>query len=257
MFLLENLFSQFFDILSKSLYGIINATINITTAVINVFVGVMIAIYLWSSKEVFFAQSKKISYSFLSKTFVDKCIDLLHEADAVFGGFISGKIIDSAIIGVICYVGMLALNIPYPLLIGVIVGVTNVIPYFGPFIGAIPSILLLLFINPVKALVFAIFILILQQIDGNIIGPKILGDSTGLSAFWVIFAVTVFGGLFGFLGMLLGVPLFAILYTIIRRAVNARLTQKGLSTDTEAYASENNKIIKKAEKIIKGENDEK
>ena len=245
----EQFFSQTFDLISKSLSGIINATINITSMVINVFVGIIITVYLWSAKENFFAQIKKLGYAFLPETFVNRAIGLLHESNAIFGGFITGKIIDSAIIGVLCYIGMLILDIPFALLISVIVGVTNVIPYFGPFIGAIPSIVLLLMVNPLKALWFGIFILILQQIDGNIIGPKILGDSTGLSAFWVIFAVTVFGGLFGFVGMLIGVPLFAVIYTIIRRTVNNHLKNRGMSTVTDDYASSENPIIKKGERI--------
>lgn len=250
---IEQFFSQTFDLISKSLSGIINATINITSAIINVFVGIIIAIYLWSSKEMFFAQTKKLSYAFLPNSFVDKAITILHETNKVFGRFISGKIIDSAIIGVLCYLGMLILDIPFALLVSVIVGVTNIIPYFGPFIGAIPSIILLLMVDPVKALWFAFFILVLQQIDGNIIGPKILGESTGLSAFWVVFSVTVFGGLFGFVGMLIGVPLFAVIYTAVKRSVNRRLGIKNMPECTASYASENNPLIKKGDHIVKKE----
>ena len=134
---------------------------------------------------------------------------------------------------------------PYAMLISVIVGVTNVIPYFGPFIGAIPSILILLMVEPWTALWFAIFILVLQQIDGNIIGPKILGDSTGLSAFWVIFAITIFGSLMGPLGMFIGVPLFAVIYSLVRQFAEWRLSQKGLPTATDDYASKEHPIIKK------------
>lgn len=246
----EQFFSQTFSFISKSLSSVINATINITSTIINIFVGIIISVYLWSSKESFFAQIKKLSYAFLPGTFVDKSIVVLNEANQIFGKFISGKIIDSAIIGVLCYVGMLILDIPFALLISVIVGVTNVIPYFGPFIGAIPSILLLLMVDPIKALVFAVFILVLQQIDGNIIGPKILGESTGLSAFWVIFAVTFFGGLFGFAGMLIGVPLFAVIYSAIKRSVRNKLNEKGMSTNTLDYASEKSPVIKKGDKLL-------
>ncbi len=248
---IEQFFSQTFNFISKSLNGIINATINITSAIISIFVGIIIAVYLWSSKETFFAQAKKVSYAFLPNSFVDKTIALLLDSNKIFGKFISGKIIDSAIIGVLCYIGMLILDIPFTLLISVIVGVTNIIPYFGPFIGAIPSIVLLLMLDPIKALCFAVFILVLQQIDGNIIGPKILGESTGLSGFWVIFSVTVFGGLFGFAGMLMGVPLFAVIYTAIKRSVNIRLSAKNMPQNTVAYASESNPIIKKGERITK------
>lgn len=138
----------------------------------------------------------------------------------MFTGFISGRIVDSLVIGVICFVGMLILGIPNPVLISVIVGVTNVIPFFGPYIGAIPSFLLILAVNPVKAIVFLIFILILQQFDGNVLGPRILGNVTGLSSFWVLFSILLFGGLFGFVGMIIGVPVFAVIYGIIRKLVN-------------------------------------
>ncbi len=258
----EQFFNQTFDFISKSLGSVINATINITSTIVDIFVGIIIAIYLWSSKELFFAQTKKLSYAFLPDLLVDKLIALFHEANKIFGKFISGKIIDSAIIGVLCYIGMLILNIPFALLISVIIGVTNVIPYFGPFIGAIPSVLLLLMVDPIKAIWFAIFILVLQQIDGNIIGPKILGDSTGLSGFWVIFSVTVFGGIFGFTGMLIGVPLFAVIYTVIKRSVNNRLNAKELSANTASYASDSNPLIKKGEhtvvkKVVKNGSEEK
>lgn len=251
----EKFFSQAFDLLSKSLSSIINATIsttiNITSSVINIFVGVVISIYLWSSKETFFAQTKKLCYAYLPKNFVDRSISLLHDVNRIFSGFISGKLLDSVIMGVLCYVGMLLLDIPFALLISVIVGVTNIIPYFGPFIGAIPSILLLLMVDPLKALWFAIFILVLQQVDGNVIGPKILGDSTGLPAFWVIFSVTVFGGFFGFFGMLIGVPLFAVIYMLIRRSVNDHLSKKQLPVSTADYASQENPLMHKGERIEK------
>lgn len=255
----QEFFSQTFVFISKSLGSVINATINITTTIINIFVGIFISIYLWGSKEKFIAQTKKLSYAYLPKKFVDKTIGLLQEANKVFGGFISGKIIDSAIIGVLCYIGMLILDIPYALLISVIVGVTNVIPYFGPFIGAIPSILLLLMVEPIEAIWFGVFVLILQQLDANIIGPKILGESTGLTALWVVFAVIVFGGMFGFVGMLIGVPLFAMIYSIVKKSVNTRLSHKEMPTETDYYASDVNKIIKKGEKLVNRgkENDEK
>lgn len=251
----EKFFSQAFDLLSKSLSSIINATIsttiNITSYVINIFVGVVISIYLWSSKETYFAQTKKLCYAYMPKNFVDRAISLLHEVNRIFSGFISGKLLDSVIIGILCYLGMLLLDIPFALLISVIVGVTNIIPYFGPFIGAIPSILLLLMVDPLKALWFAIFVLVLQQVDGNIIGPKILGDSTGLPAFWVIFSVTVFGGFFGFFGMLIGVPLFAVIYMLVRRSVNQHLSKKQLSASTADYASSENPLMRKGEKVKK------
>ena len=140
-------------------------------------------------------------------------------ADRMFGGFINGKILDSAIIGVLCYIGCLIFKFPSALLVSVIIGVTNVIPFFGPFIGAIPATLLILIQNPIKALWFVLFVLVLQQLDGNIIGPKILGNTTGLSSFWVLFAILLFGGLWGFAGMIVGVPLFAVIYDVIKKLV--------------------------------------
>ena len=137
----------------------------------------------------------------------------------MFGGFINGKIMDSAIIGVLCYIGCLIFKFPSALLVSVIIGVTNVIPFFGPFIGAIPATLLILIQNPIKALWFVLFVLVLQQLDGNIIGPKILGNTTGLSSFWVLFAILLFGGLWGFAGMIVGVPLFAVIYDVIKKLV--------------------------------------
>ncbi len=244
---IEDLIRGFMGMLSDSFSGIINTTISttisITSTVVNVFIGFVIAVYVWISKETFFAQLKKLLYAFLPNGAVERMLGLANTANFVFSGFIIGKIIDSLIIGVICYVGMTILNIPFALLISVLVCVTNVIPYFGPFIGAIPSILLLVFVDPVKSLWFTIFIIVLQQIDGNIIGPKILGESTGLSAFWVIFAVTVFGGLMGFVGMIIGVPLFAVIYAIVKEACESRLRKKEMATETYAYASENNPLL--------------
>lgn len=137
----------------------------------------------------------------------------------MFGGFINGKIMDSAIIGVLCYIGCSIFKFPSALLVSVIIGVTNVIPFFGPFIGAIPATLLILIQDPIKALWFVLFVLVLQQLDGNIIGPKILGNTTGLSSFWVLFAILLFGGLWGFVGMIVGVPLFAVIYDVIKKLV--------------------------------------
>ena len=243
----EDIVRAFMDMLSKSLGGIINTTISttiqITSTIINFFVGFIIAIYIWISKETFFAQLRKLMHAFLSENAIERLTALSDTANRVFSRFIIGKIIDSLIIGVICYLGMRILRIPFALLISVIVCVTNVIPYFGPFIGAIPSILLLLFTNPIKGLWFTVFIILLQQVDGNIIGPKILGESTGLSAFWVIFAVTIFGGLFGFVGMIIGVPLFAVIYAIVKEGSEARLRRKNLATETAAYATSENPLL--------------
>lgn len=201
----------------------------------NFIIGFIISIYLLGSKEKFTGQTKKIVYAlFECKTGNDliKSFRFIHRT---FIGFIGGKIIDSTIIGIICFVCTSIIGTPYALLVSVIVGVTNVIPFFGPYIGAIPSTFLVLMVDPKQALYFVILILIIQQFDGNILGPKILGDSTGLSGFWVIFAITIFGGLFGVLGMVVGVPTFAVFYAGVRTVVNRRLRKKDLPTDIQPY----------------------
>ena len=160
----------------------------------------------------------------------------MHQADQIFSGFISGKLLDSLIVGVICFACLTVLKMPYALLVSVIVGVTNIIPMFGPFIGAIPSAFLILLVSPSKCIVFLIFIIILQQLDGNVIGPRILGNSTGLSAFYVTVAMMLFGKLMGFVGMIVGVPLFATLYYIVKRLAEYSLGQQGLPVGTAVYA---------------------
>lgn len=217
--------------------GVLGSVVGFIRVLFNFIIGIIISVYLLYSKEIFCAQAKKVTYSLFKEETANNMINNMRYANKTFGGFISGKIIDSIIIGVICFIGMSILRIPYPLLISVIVGVTNIIPYFGPFLGAIPSALIILMINPMKCLVFLIFVLILQQFDGNILGPKILGDSTGLSSFWVIFSITVFGGLFGVVGMFIGVPLFAVIYAAFKTLVVHRLDKKKLPVETSYYVS--------------------
>lgn len=201
----------------------------------NLGIGVIIAVYILNSKRLFAAQGKKVLYSLCGVRRANTILEGLRFTDRVFGGFLVGKVVDSLIIGVLCFVGMTVLRLPYAMLISVVVGVTNIIPFFGPFIGAIPSALLILLINPLQAVYFAAFILVLQQIDGNIIGPKILGQSTGLSSFWVMFALLVGGGLFGLPGMIVGVPLFAVLYSFASGLIRRALQKKSLPDDTVDY----------------------
>ena len=221
--------------MQQYLLQITSGVITMVKSILNFIIGIIVVVYVLSIKESLVGQSKKIVYAIFKPKHGNIIIEVFHKADEVFGGFIIGKIIDSAIIGVICYFGCLILHIPDTILVAVIIGVTNVIPVFGPFIGAVPSLLLVVIQSPLHALYLLIFIIILQQVDGNIIGPKILGDSTGLSAFWVMFSILIGGGLFGFLGMLLGVPVFAMIYYIIRRLVNHSIRKKNLTTVTEAY----------------------
>ncbi len=201
----------------------------------NLIIGFVISIYLLASKELFAAQAKKIIYAFLSLERANRFISNARFANKTFGGFFVGKILDSIIIGFLCFAVTSIIGTPFCVLISVIIGVTNIIPFFGPFLGAIPSILLILFVDPLQAVYFVIFVIILQQVDGNIIGPKILGSSTGLSSFWVIFSITLFGGIWGILGMIVGVPIFAILFAFMKSLVESRLASRNLSPETKNY----------------------
>lgn len=212
-----------------------NRVLYVVLAIKDVAIGIIICIYALNSKDAFKAQTKKLAFSLLKKREAAILIKEMAFINKTFSAFISGKIIDSLIIGTICFIGMHILGLPYVILISVIVGVTNIIPFFGPFIGAIPSTIIMLTVDPIKALYFVIFILILQQLDGNVIGPKILGDSTGLPSFWVMFAIIVGGGMFGFVGMIVGIPAFAVIYTYVTRYVNHRLKSKGLPIETKVY----------------------
>lgn len=201
----------------------------------NISIGMIVAVYLLASRKLFAAQSIKLLYAVLPPRQAGSVLSRARYADRVFGKFISGKIVESLIIGAIAMVGTHILQMPYAMLISVVIGITNIVPFFGPIIGAIPCIFITLIVDPLKALYLLIFIMILQQVDGNIIGPKILGESTGLSGFWILFSILLFGGLFGVLGMLIGVPLFAVIYSIVGDWVRSRLQKKHLPSQTESY----------------------
>ena len=211
------------------------SAINVVVVLKNVVIGLIVSIYVLMEKERFEGQAKKIVFALLPIKPANTLIQIVHKVDEIFGGFIIGKIIDSIIIGIICFIGCSILRMPYTLLVSVIIGVTNIIPFFGPFIGAIPCLIIVTITDPLHGLYLLIFVLILQQVDGNIIGPKILGDSTGLSSFWVIFAIMVGSGLFGFAGMLFGVPAFAVIYYLIQRLIAYLLGRKGLPSKTLDY----------------------
>ena len=215
--------------------AISNGVVVGVTAVFNFLVGLIMCIYLLASKDVLIAQGKKIVYCTFSKKNGNKILEGLNYANSVFGGFINGKIIDSIIIGFMCYAFTGPIGMKYAVLISVIVGVTNVIPFFGPFIGAIPGALLALMDSPMYFLIFVIFVFLLQQFDGNILGPLILGDSTGLSGMWVLVAILLGGDLFGVMGMILGVPVFACIYAFFAVTLRDKLREKGLSSKTEDY----------------------
>ena len=221
--------------MSKIIRELSTGLLSVATVVKNILIGVIVMVYFLNIKDTLSAQSKKIVYSIFKLKNANRLVSEVRFAHSVFGGFITGKLLDSLIIGIMCFFALQFLKMPYVLLISVIIGVTNVIPFFGPFIGAIPSAFLILLVSPVKCLYFLIFILVLQQFDGNILGPKILGDSTGLPSFWVLFSILLFGGLLGFVGMIIAVPLFAVLYRLVSIYVSRSLVKKELSSKTEDY----------------------
>ena len=199
--------------------GLSNQVVNIVGFLKNAFLGLIVSIYLLAGRKRFLAQGRLILYGVFKEKWARLIEDEIIYADKMFSGFLMGKLVDSLIIGVICFIGTYMMGIKSALLVSVVVGVTNIIPFFGPYIGAVPSTLWLLLENPLHAFYFLIFVIVLQQIDGNIIGPKILGNSTGLSSFWVLFSILFFGGLWGFVGMIIGVPFFAVIYDVITRLV--------------------------------------
>lgn len=201
----------------------------------NIVIGCVVSIYFLAGRNHFLAQARKLTYCCFGEPLANAVIGEVRFANRIFGGFIRGKLLDSLIIGILCFAVITIMDMPYTVLISVIIGLTNIIPFVGPFIGAVPCVLLILTVSPIQSLYFVIFIIILQQFDGNILGPKILGQSTGVSGFWVLFAILFFGGLFGFVGMVIGVPLFAVIYNLTSQFVNKKLREKNLSSKTEDY----------------------
>ena len=227
----QDLLRQAASLITAALPQLLDFGMAVGNGLVTALTAVISSVYMLTSKHALIGQMRRVTYALLSRDKADRVLRISRQANEVFSGFIAGKIIDSAIIGVLCFAGMTIFRMQYALLISVVVGVTNVIPFFGPFIGAIPSIMILLIVDPWDALYFGIFVLALQQFDGNILGPKILGDSTGLSPIWVLVAIIVGGGLFGFAGMLLGVPTFAVLYALTREWVTDRLRARGLDEE--------------------------
>ena len=215
--------------------GLTGGIVGVASLAVDILVGIIVSVYLLLSKDRFIGQIKKMIYTFMKPEKANILLSISRQVDKIFGGFISGKLIDSLIIGILCFIGVSILKMPYPLLISVVVGVTNVIPFFGPFIGAIPCAFLVLILSPTKCLIFLIFIFALQQLDGNVIGPTILGDSTGLSPFWVVVSILVGGDLFGFFGMLLGVPTFAVFFFLLKTFSEYFLRKKKLPVASSAY----------------------
>ncbi|MBQ7132547.1 MAG: AI-2E family transporter [Oscillospiraceae bacterium] len=233
-----------FERFAPQINQLIDAAVNLGASAISFVLGVadalcgwLISVYLLFNKETLLAQMRKICYGFIPTKRCDRMLEIAYMFDRTIIDFISGKVVDSFIIGIMCFIGVSIMKMPFSVLISVIVGVTNVIPFFGPFIGAIPCILLLVLTDPIKAVWFAIFILILQQFDGNILGPKILGNKLGLPTFWTLFAILIGGGLFGFIGMILFIPIFAVCYKLFTETVRSRLAKKNLPCETSAYMS--------------------
>lgn len=205
---------------------ILNFSWNFVSVSVRTVVGFIVSIYILLDRERFTVQFRKLTYAIFSKKHAERLFEISKLSAKMFNSFIVGKTVDSLIVGVICYIVMLIFGWPYAVLISLIIGVTNMIPVFGPFIGAIPALFLLFIVDPTAALWFALFIIILQQIDGNIIGPLILQDSMGMPSLWIMFAIILGGGFFGLMGMFLGVPVFAVVYVIIKEIVNQRLKDK-------------------------------
>lgn len=213
-----------------------NSVLSIGSALVNLIVSIIVTVYLLLDWERYLAQCRKLFHAVSKNERVNRAVsDAVRQTNRIFSGFISGKLLDSLIVGVICFICLSIMKMPYAMLVSVIVGVTNVIPMFGPYIGAIPSAFLILLVSPAKCIVFLVFIVVLQQVDGNIIGPRILGNSTGLSALYVTVAALLFGKLLGFLGMIIGVPLFATLYYIVKRLAEYSLKKQNMPVETAEY----------------------
>ncbi len=214
------------------------SVMNVLSVLWDFVIGFIISIYMLASKERFAGQIKKVIYAVFERDTANITIRNFRFTHRTFIGFLGGKVIDSICIGILCFIGTSIMGTPYPALVSVIIGVTNIIPFFGPFLGAIPSTILIFVVDPMHPLncvYFVIFVFVLQQFDGNILGPKILGDSTGLTGFWVIFAITLFGGLYGVLGMIVGVPIFAVIYAAVKAIVNTMLEKKKMPKGSEEY----------------------
>lgn len=232
---IKNFIDYIIKVLTELLPVIGNMVTKMASGIWNIVLGLIVSIYMLIDKERFIALCRKVVYAILPKNAANKVTEIIRRSNYTFGKFLSGKILDSLIIGIMTFIILYVCKMPYALLISVIVGITNIIPFFGPFIGAVPSFIIILFVDPVKALWFLLIVFVIQQIDGNIIGPKILGDSIGISAFWILFAILVAGKFLGIVGMVIGVPLFAVVYSIIKEIVEERLRKKGLKVQTEDY----------------------
>lgn len=231
----DEMVSYIITIVTNMVPVIGNLVVTITSSILNIIIGIIVSIYILIDKEKFMALGRKITCAIFSESKAKFILRLATQSNRTFSRFLGGKILDSFIIGILTFVILTIFKMPYILLISVIVGVTNIIPFFGPFVGGIPAAIIILFVSPIQALWFILIIVVIQQIDGNIIGPKILGDSIGISAFWILFSLLVATKFMGFAGMVIGVPLFAIFYSIIKELIEDKLAKKGLPIETEEY----------------------
>ncbi len=221
--------------IDRVISGVTTQVYLILRGIINALIGLVVACYILYNKEGFMASAKKVIYSVFTPEFAGKLLYAVRFTDRAFIGFISGKLLGSCIVGIVCFIFMMATKMPYPMLISVIIGITDIIPIFGPYIGVIPSAFIILLISPWQCLIFLLFIFLLQQVDSNIVSPKLLGHTTGLSSFWVMFAIIVGAGLFGFMGILFGVPTMTVLYAGATYFVDKKLKRSGLSTEAADY----------------------
>lgn len=227
----EAMVKEIYSMASAAMPQIVASIGSVASNFVAIFTSIAASIYMLADKEHLLHQLRTLAHAFLPEKAAENTLRICHYANVNFTGFFVGKIIDSAIIGVITFVAMAILRLDFALLISVFIGITNIIPVFGPFIGAIPSIFILLLVDPIQAVIFGVLILVIQQVDGNFIGPKILGSSIGISALWILFSIVVGGDLFGLVGMVVGVPLFATFYGLAQEFVHYMLDKRGLDSE--------------------------
>ena len=240
----EDIVSQARQFITSSLATLFSYTMAVTGFVLNFVMGLAVSVYLLSDKERFFASMKKVTLALFSEKNAHWLMELGRYTNKMFNGFIIGKIVDSTIIAILCFIGCTLLGFKSAMLISIITGIFNMIPYFGPIIGAVPCFFIIVVDSPVQSIIWIVFIFALQQLDGNVIGPLVLGESIGMSSFWVIVAITIFGSFFGILGMFVGVPIFAVIFWAVSQFIDSRLAKKNLSTDADDYLSPESELIK-------------
>ena len=231
-----NIVGKLTEFVTSALPQMAKLTYQLGSTLLNVLLGIISGLYMMMDKERLLRYFKKLNYAVFPKNVAEYTHRLMLSSSQIFNNFIIGKAIDSLIIGILCYVGSVLLGFPYAILLSVVVGVTNMIPVFGPFIGAIPGVVLLFIIHPITAVYYALFILVLQQFDGNILGPLILGDKLGLPSIGILFSVVIGGGLFNVVGMFIGVPCFAVIYMAVREWTHYRLEKRQVDLEASSQS---------------------